>query len=172
MEHADETAAYLEANKERIRERNRLYDLARKEKRREDRRLKRIANLDEVRAKERAYYAANRDEALARQRRYYQRHPEAVAANNAARRARKLNAGGSYTKADIRAQYERQRGKCFWRSVSDGCAVNLADGYHVDHVIPFALGGGNGPENLVLACPHCNCTKSDKHPMDFAGVLF
>jgi 5-methylcytosine-specific restriction endonuclease McrA len=44
-------------------------------------------------------------------------------------------------------------------------------GYHVDHVTPLALEGSDGPENIVLACSHCNQSKGAKHPMDFAGVM-
>jgi 5-methylcytosine-specific restriction endonuclease McrA len=33
------------------------------------------------------------------------------------------------------------------------------------------LGGSNGPENIVIACPHCNQSKNAKHPMDFCGRL-
>jgi 5-methylcytosine-specific restriction endonuclease McrA len=65
----------------------------------------------------------------------------------------------------VRDQYGRQRGRCYY------CHEKVGDSYHVDHVIPLALGGGNGPENLVIACPRCNLTKYAKHPMDFAGVL-
>jgi len=82
------------------------------------------------------------------------------------RRARELAATGSHERGDIEAQYERQRGRCYW------CGKKVGDDYHVDHVTPLALGGTNGPENIVVACPHCNLSKSAKHPMDFAGVMF
>lgn len=34
----------------------------------------------------------------------------------------------------------------------------------VDHVVPVALGGGDGPENLVTACKDCNAGKSSSNP--------
>jgi 5-methylcytosine-specific restriction endonuclease McrA len=83
-----------------------------------------------------------------------------------------LAASGTHTAEDIAAQYERQRGKCYWRHANQDCWVTLEDGYHVDHVTPLILGGGNGPENLVIACPRCNHRKNAKHPMDFAGQMF
>ena len=29
----------------------------------------------------------------------------------------------------------------------------------LDHVVPVAKGGSDEDSNLVLACPHCNCSK-------------
>jgi hypothetical protein len=34
----------------------------------------------------------------------------------------------------------------------------------VDHVVPTALGGGDGPENLVAACQDCNAGKAASSP--------
>jgi hypothetical protein len=31
----------------------------------------------------------------------------------------------------------------------------------IDHVVPLARGGSNDPDNLALACPHCNRRKSE-----------
>jgi len=82
------------------------------------------------------------------------------------RRARAISADGDHTAADIRAQYERQHGRCYW------CGVKVGKKYHVDHVTPLCKGGSNGPENIVVSCTHCNHSKGAKHPMDFAGLLF
>lgn len=38
----------------------------------------------------------------------------------------------------------------------------------IDHVIPKSRGGGNAPENLVLACCQCNAAKSDRTPQEWA----
>ena len=80
-------------------------------------------------------------------------------------RARKSGNGGAHTADDVRAQYERQHGRCYW------CSGEVGNTYHVDHVVPLSLGGSNGPENLVVACPFCNDSKGAKHPMDWAGML-
>lgn len=75
------------------------------------------------------------------------------------RRARQRGNGGNYTAQDVQNQYTRQKGKCYY------CKIKLGSGkkaYHVDHVIPLARGGSNGPENLVIACPTCNLKKQDK----------
>ena len=106
--------------------------------------------LEEYRARDAAYAAAHREQGLARGRN---------------RRARKRAAPGTHTAADVAAQYERQHGRCYW------CKEKVGEAYHVDHVVPLSKGGGNGPENLVIACPACNLKKNARHPMDFAGIL-
>ena len=74
--------------------------------------------------------------------------------------------GGTHTAAAVRSQYGRQRGRCYW------CGKKVPWGKkHVDHVVPLALGGSNGPENLVVSCVRCNARKGAKHPMDFAGRM-
>jgi 5-methylcytosine-specific restriction endonuclease McrA len=121
---------------------------------------------EEKLAYQRAYRATHREKRAEDMRRWQAEHPEMVAANSRRRSARKRNAGGDHSADDVAAQYLRQHGHCYW------CGEKVGRGYHVDHVIPLALGGSNGPENLVVACPACNQSKSAKHPMDFAGVLF
>lgn len=90
---------------------------------------------------------------------------EAHAARQRGRIARKLGNGGSHTAVDVKVQHKRQHGRCFW------CEAKTGATYHVDHVIPLCKGGSNGPENIVVACSHCNLSKGAKHPMDFAGML-
>ena len=40
--------------------------------------------------------------------------------------------------------------------------VVTAQTFHVDHIVPQALGGQTRLENLCYACPHCNLCKSDR----------
>jgi 5-methylcytosine-specific restriction endonuclease McrA len=77
------------------------------------------------------------------------------------KRARKRNAEGSHTHDDIQKQYEYQKGKCYY------CQVRVGDKFHVDHVIPLSRGGSNGPENIVIACPHCNLSKHARMPHEW-----
>jgi 5-methylcytosine-specific restriction endonuclease McrA len=112
------------------------------------------AHREEVRVRSRALYAADP-----------KRHIAYALTGWHNRRARKAAAGGHHTTADVRAQYARQRGRCYW------CGRRVGEKYHVDHVIPLAKGGTNGPENLVIACPSCNCSKGARHPMEWAGRL-
>ena len=131
------------------------------------------AHSSEYRRKHREYIRGHLDQRHETCRRWRLQNPEQGRVDTLRRRARKLAAGGTHTASDIKSQYRRQKGRCYWGSrVNPECTQTLTRGYHVDHVIPLAAGGSNGPENLVLACPSCNQRKGAKHPMDFAGVLF
>lgn len=70
--------------------------------------------------------------------------------------ARKFGAKGRYTPEDVLTQYTRQKGHCYY------CKKRVGKQYHVDHIVPLARGGSNGPENLVIACPTCNLRKGFK----------
>src|SRR3546814_18918243 len=71
------------------------------------------------------------------------------------RRAQAVSSGGEFTAEDIDAMLAAQKKKCWY------CGTKLT-AYHVDHRIPLARGGSNGPENLVIACPACNLSKGAK----------
>ncbi len=56
---------------------------------------------------------------------------------------------------DVRAfVWERDDGRCVH--------CDAEDDLQFDHVIPVALGGGNGAETVQLLCGGCNRTKSDR----------
>lgn len=107
----------------------------------------------------------NPDKTRAQDRRYRCENPDKCRAKDQRRRARMQNAPGSHTAADITAQRRRQSGRCYW------CGVKVGRRYHVDHVIPLALGGSNGKENIVIACAHCNQSKGAKMPHEFSQRL-
>jgi len=52
---------------------------------------------------------------------------------------------------------QRAEGDCEYCRLSQE-HVQLAL-FHVDHIIPQQHGGGDNPENLALACYHCNLHK-------------
>lgn len=88
-----------------------------------------------------------------------------VAAYNARRRARILQAKGSHTAEDVRLIGELQGWRCWW------CGEDCSAQYHADHRIPLAKGGSNGPGNIVVSCPSCNLSKRDKMPHEWCGRL-
>jgi len=126
----------------------------------------------------------NPEKARDRYLRYYQEHPDRVKEANRVwagrnpekvsrisravchrRRARKRNAEGCHTDADILAILEFQQGYCRY------CDCEVYSDYHVDHVMPLSLGGGDGPENLVISCPSCNHVKNAMHPDEWIERL-
>jgi 5-methylcytosine-specific restriction endonuclease McrA len=142
--------AYATANKERLREYFSAYYAENREQIKERVRLWCANNKERKREYHRVYTqvwrTANREKTRAIVRR---------------RRAIKRSAEGTHTAEDIRLQYERQKGKCYY------CQVKVRKTYHVDHVIPLARGGSDGPENLVIACPNCNQSKNDRLPHEW-----
>jgi 5-methylcytosine-specific restriction endonuclease McrA len=142
---------YRETHREQLRAAGRTYAAAHCEERR-------VYMLE--------YVAAHREERAEYYRHYSEAYPDVARAHSRNYRARKRSAVGSHTAADLRSQYCRQKGHCFY------CKTRLGDSYHAEHVMPLVLGGSNGPENIVAACPTCNLSKNAKHPMDFAGLLF
>lgn len=90
------------------------------------------------------------------------RNPERVGAYKRTNRAKRANAEGVHAGHDIKALFAHQRGTC------PNCqALLIKRGigkYHVDHIMPLALGGSNWPSNLQLLCPPCNLDKNAKHP--------
>lgn len=118
-----------------------------------------------VRKNTRRYSRENPDKVRGMIRKWISANPDKVRVSASVRRARKANADGTFTAADIRTQYESQRGKCWY------CGKKVGDKYEVDHRIPLSRGGSNAPENLVIACRHCNRSKHDKMPWEFDGRL-
>ena len=142
------------------------------------------ANIDRARAAHKRQYQANRERAIQQAREWREKHPRQYRATQHAyklkhyranreryrvyvrnRRARKREAPGNHTAADIDKLYLEQDGQCCY------CGALLPDGYHVDHVIPLSRGGSNSPDNLVLACPTCNCSKNDRLPEEWNPIL-
>lgn len=137
------------------------------EARREAERARYRANPD----KKRNYHAAHRDVRLEYLRQYRKSdHGKAVVrANNHKRRARE-GGRGKFTPAeiaDLRVGQTDDRGnvRCWW------CG-KVMNHWHIDHVIPISRGGKNETGNLCLSCPHCNISKHNRLPQEWAGRLF
>ena len=113
----------------------------------------------------REYQEKNREKFLEYGRKWSHNNLEKVAEKARKRRARKLQAEGTHSVADIALQLEAQNGRCWW------CGKPLGDSYHVDHRIPLSRGGSDAPGNLCISCPSCNVRKSDKMPWEWKGRL-
>ena len=161
-------ASYRAEHAEAISERRKVLRNARRSAHREEfnarRALYREQHKDRLNAANRRRYAANPAKECARKHLAFVAHPEKYLAWTRNYRARALAALGSHTAEDIAQQFERQSGLCYW------CGQKVGR-YHVDHVIPLAKGGSNGPENLVIACASCNHSKGAKLPHEFSDKL-
>jgi hypothetical protein len=62
--------------------------------------------------------------------------------------------------AALRRQVERRaEERCeYCRAPQRACGYH----FHVEHIIPVARGGEDGPTNRALACASCNLAKSDR----------
>lgn len=155
--------AWFKDNREAARALSRNWYRANPEKAKAMRRRTTIANREQLRIKGLARYAAN---------------PEPFKVRAANRRSRLLQADGFHVNTDIDSIYSLQGKRC----ANLGCRVSIRkilgskkSSYHIDHVMPLALGGSNWPHNIQLLCPKCNRSKNAFHPLEFArrsGVLF
>ena len=97
-----------------------------------------------------------------RVRKYYHMNRENFLGYMENRRARKISAGGKWTRKDIRDRYTAQNGRCLYC-----CKTVEINSFHTDHMIPLSKGGSNEVGNLAIACETCNVSKSTKSVMDY-----
>lgn len=174
-----------------MRARVRLYNFENRNEISARRKIRYAANAEKVKAKAKAWKAANKERRVVYTRDYYQKNKanilaaasiwlannkEKAAKRTAAwhqknpnakptyrrnRRARKKQSAGKLSTNLAARLFELQRGKCAC------CGKPLGKGYHLDHIIPLALGGANSDDNMQLLRATCNRKKSAKHPIDY-----
>ena len=142
----DSRAAYYLANTDRLRSANAVRYAENTEKIRAAHATYRAANVNKVRASNAAWKAANLDKVC-------------IYSHN--RRARENTAGGNLSHGLADKLFKLQRGKCAC------CGLPLGEKYHLDHIMPLALGGANEDWNIQLLRQRCNNQKHAKHPIDF-----
>ena len=123
-------------------------------------REKHIADSKEWRIKNHEKYIENNN---AYYRREYPFIKDRIAIATRNRRARIAGLPGKHTKKDIENMLIKQSGRCFY------CGVPLYT-FQVDHVVPVSRGGANSPDNLVLACEHCNKSKGARLPEEWKPI--
>jgi hypothetical protein len=62
-----------------------------------------------------------------------------------------------------RQVFERSGSRCHYCRA----ALALNGRWHIEHMVPKALGGDEGPGNLVAACAPCNLAKRDRTALEF-----
>lgn len=82
-------------------------------------------------------------------------------------RARKAQAAGQLSAADLGHRIHACRGRCEW------CGASLVGReFELDHVISLHQNGRHSAANLAVACPDCNRRKGRKHPARFAAEIY
>jgi len=107
------------------------------------------------------YYAKNKQTALLKKREYAKNNPEKMreiwVRDKARRRANDVRPSIGI----IEKLKTSQRGLCAC------CGKELLNKYHLDHILPIALGGTSEDSNLQLLLPECNIKKGAKHPVEY-----
>lgn len=142
----------------------------------------RVINKEKYRASSAKWRSENREKSIERSNKFKDKNPDYVSpciANNPNyfqeyrksnleryrihsqnRRIKKSN-GGKLSKGLVDKLYKLQRGVCAC------CGQPLGDDYHMDHIMPLALGGANEDWNIQLLTARCNLEKRKKHPVEF-----
>lgn len=134
------------------------------------------ANPDKLRDKRAKYYAENKNKMCAaisawksankeKMHGYYIKwkssNPDKLREYYQNSRAKRRAAGGKLSSGLEERLFKLQRGKCAC------CGKPLGDDYHLDHIMPIAIGGTNTDDNIQLLRAECNHQKHAKHPVDF-----
>jgi len=144
-------AAHYSENKEKYKSYRAAYD---------------VANADSVRISRRLRYLANPEKERARIAAWQDANPEKRLEIDRNRRARKAGSAGRHTAKDVHDIFSLQRGLC--ANCMSPLLKSGKNKFHADHVMPLALGGSNGKENLQCLCPSCNLRKHAKDPIAWA----
>lgn len=138
--------AYREKNREFLNRRSAEYRAANPEKR----------------ALTIAKYVERNKEAIARRvADWNARNPEAGRIVRINRRARIAASNSKLSRGLAKKLFSLQKGKCAC------CGQPLGKNYHLDHIMPLALGGANEDANIQLLRAECNLKKNRKHPVDY-----
>lgn len=156
-------------NRERRSEYAKRYRAENSEKVKADNKRWRLKNAERIKLYMREYSPKwselNADKRRAAVKRWRVKHPQKAHHSTQAYWARKKGAEGRHSFAEQQALLKSQRNLCFY------CGTKLAK-YHVDHFVPLSRGGTDYIENIRIACPTCNCRKSDKMPWEWMPKRF
>lgn len=175
--------AWAAANPERKKANNKAWNLANPEKLKaskaawvsanpERNKIYRSANLEKISAYQKLYYVSNQEKLCKKTKNWKENNPDKVKSwlklnpevarlHNQNYRSKKRTNGGTLSKGLSAKLFKLQKGKC------PCCKEPLGDNYHLDHIVPIALGGSNTDDNIQLLRGTCNHQKHAKHPIDF-----
>lgn len=141
---------WYQANKDKAYDRNRKWSKA---------------NKDKVAATQAEWVRANLDKVKASNIKWAKNNPENIRLAKHRRRSREKSCGGNISKGITLRLMADQSGVCNY------CKIDITEKYHIDHIMPLALGGANDDDNVQLLCPNCNLRKSAKHPEIFMNEI-
>lgn len=170
---------YAAANKEKIRESDRRYRQENRTAILEYAKNYRESNKEKVAKVKIEWYFRNKERiseqrsakyrsdpeisntARKRTKEWVEKNREQARINRRNRKAKIRNSQGKLSADIVDRLFKLQRGKCTC------CGKPLGNDYHLDHIIPIALGGPNMDNNVQLLRAECNNFKRAKHPVDF-----
>jgi hypothetical protein len=117
-------------------------------------------HVDRENERARVWATENPDRSKELRKNYYKNNKVKFTQNSIERRS-KLAKTGRLTVGLEKRLFKLQKGK--WAC----CGDYLGDNYHLDHIMPLALGGSNTDDNIQLLKAWCNLSKHAKHPVDF-----
>jgi 5-methylcytosine-specific restriction endonuclease McrA len=150
---------WRDRNRERIREYNRQRYYADVEVARAIQRDWARRNAEKLREKDRQWREANPERVRERYRKWTQENRDKTRVYRQQRRARELNAEGSFTAEDVARIFAEQGGRCAY------CGEERK--LTIDHKKPLSRGGSNDLSNLVGACRSCNSRKGARELSEF-----
>lgn len=155
------SAAWYASNPDKVRARTAAYYAADPEKYKAYSAAYRAENKEKTLARVAKWRDENREKAREYSRVYAKENPEIMRTLWQNKRALKRANGGRLSHGLAERLFKLQKGKCVC------CDEPLGDDYHLDHIMPLALGGPNEDWNIQLLRGRCNLQKKAKHPVDF-----
>lgn len=151
---------YRQKNNKRISEYLRKWYLANREYAIDYARRARLSKPELISAGKAAYYRKNKEQLLQKSRAWRRANPQKHRLSNQKRYAR-MATGEGLSAGIIQKLLLLQKGRC-------ACCGEKLVKYHLDHIMPLALGGRHEDSNMQLLTPSCNSKKGAKSPEQFA----
>lgn len=162
QERLEETrSSWLETNRDIQNAKNRANKKANPEREKANYAAWVAKNPEKGKARSAAWRVKNPERERENRNAWRDANPEATKIHNQNRRALRMKNGGVLSRGLAEKLLILQRGKCAC------CGLPLGDNYHLDHIMPLALGGANTDDNIQLLRSCCNSQKHAKHPVDF-----
>lgn len=121
----------------------------------------RLANIERVRANCRRWSLSNAEHHNRLRAEWRENNPDAGRIMVQNRRAKLRNSNGKLSAGLAKRLFALQKGLC------PCCGKHLGIDYHLDHIMPVALGGEHVDSNIQLLRASCNFSKSARHPVDY-----